>query len=157
MDNFAQLESFVRRVYNPNNDPRVDETLTIQPYAYRVRFDDLAAGGEAVKNIAISANADFILTSPRYRAKVDDADGNVTPQILVLLTDTGSSEQLTNDQVDISTYFGRVGDAPYTIEYPRIISGRSSLSVAIQNYSAAKTYDVEFTFAGVLVRSYGKG
>ena len=157
MDNFAQLESFVRRIYNPDGDPRVDATLTIQPYAYRVNFTDLAAAGEQVKSINISANADFILTSPRYRAKVDDTANDVIPQVMVLLTDTGSSEQLTNDQVDISTYFGQIGKAPYTIEYPRIISGRSSLSVALSNYSTALTYDIEMTFAGVLVRSYGKG
>lgn len=155
--NFGQIDDFVRRVYNPQNLPAVDASLSIQPYAYRLLFQDLAAGALSTQQININANADFIITSPRYRCYINDTNNDVAPAVTVLLTDTGSSEQLTNDQVDLTTYFGHIGTAPYEFEYPRIISGRSALTVQLFNYSSALTYNIELTFAGVQVRSYGRG
>lgn len=147
-DNWKSIEDFIARTY------KIRGEVNIQPYSYRVAFDGLAPAESVTNILAANANADFILTSPRYRAVDQDGD-SVEPQVRVLLTDTGSAVQLSDQAVDLTTMFGRIGSAPYQIEYPRIIAGRSSLQVQVTNYSTTKTYAfIELTFAGVLVQSY---
>jgi hypothetical protein len=148
MDNFAQVEQFILRTYRPANP----DTLLIRPYAYRAKFTGLAAGASDTKEININANGDFVLMQPNYRAWIDDTDSDVSPLITVQLTDTGSSQQLTNDQVDITTYMGHIRTADYAFVYPRIISGRSQVSIQLWNNSTALTYNVEITFVGVQVQ-----
>lgn len=164
MDNWAVLEAFIRRVYNPKGeiDPisraEFNQTLSLEAYDYPLEFTDLVSGQTQTKTFAIASNADFVMTSPRYRAVVDDANRDVIPQVKILLTDTGSNAQLMSDATDISTYFGQIGKAPYDIMYPRIINGRSAMSVQVTSYAAAETYSfLELTFAGVLVRAYSNG
>jgi len=163
VDNFNAIEAFVRRVYNPSGDPTLDAKISIQPYAYRAAFADLLNGTSPQQVIQIAANADFVLTSPRYRAVVDNVVDNTQldapPLVRILLTDTGSQEQLMSEAVDLTTYFGHIRTAQFEIQYPRIISGRSGMSVQVTNYSNILTTPqdyklLELTFAGVLVRGF---
>ena len=160
VDSYNAIEAFVRRVYNPSGDPTLDAKLSIQPYAYRIGFADVAAAAAPQAVVNIAANADFVLVAPRYHAIIDAATGwDATPMIRVLLTDTGSQEQLMSEAVDLESYFGHPSTAEFRLTYPRIISGRSGLSVQILNYSnilaAPVAYKlVELTFAGVLVRGF---
>lgn len=154
--NWSEVRAFVYEAYKgvPGFSPAQVE---IQPYSYRVSFTDLTNGTSQTKNLAVAANADFIITSPYYRAGVADTDasGDVVPLVTVLITDTGSNQQFSNDQIDISTFFGQLGKAEYNLPFPRIVNGRGALTVAVTNYAVALDYDIELTFAGVLVRSYG--
>lgn len=162
VDNYNSIEAFVRRVYNPHGDPQLDAKLSIQPYAYRCSFAAVAPGASPQTVINIAANADFVLTAPRFHAVIDAAGAanhDNSPLIRVLLTDTGSQENLMSEAVDLLSYFGHPETAEFQLQYPRIISGRSGLAVQINNYSniltAPETYIlVELTFAGVLVRGF---
>lgn len=160
VDNFNAIEAFVRRVYNPGGDPNLDAKIVLQPYAYVLNFDDLAAGATANKTLNVAANADFVLTSPRYQAVVNTAGGeDVSPMINILLTDTGSQERLSDQAVNLASYFWHPRTAAGELTYPRIISGRSGLSVEVSNYSDIMTATIaykrlELTFAGVLVRGF---
>jgi hypothetical protein len=169
VDNYNAIEAFVRRVYNPDGDPGRDARITIQPYAYQVAFDDLGAtsGALQVGVINIAANADFVLTDPRFQAIVDVASLTTpfpscdiaAPLIDVLLTDSGSQEQLMAEEVPVPTYFAHIASAAPTFMYPRVISGRSQLTVQVRNTSAILTEDIDYlklrlVFAGVLVRGF---
>ncbi len=158
--NWSYLVEFIRSQYNPNNDPVRNQQLEIQPYSYRLSFTDLQPGQTVSKVLSISAQADFILVSPRYRACVetdDDTLGDVVPKVLTLISDAGSNQQYSNDQVDISTYFGQIGRAPYDQQYPRIMNGRGAITLQITSYATSEVYSqIEFVFAGVLLKNYGQ-
>jgi hypothetical protein len=74
--------------------------------------------------------------------------------VRILITDSGSNEQFTNSAVDLENYSTNaniVNDLPY----PRIISGRSTLTVQVTNYDTTTTYStLDVSFEGVLVRAY---
>ena len=162
VDNFNAVEAFVRRMYNPSGNRALDAKISIQPYAYALSFEAVAAGAAPVQTLQIAANADFVLTSPRFRAVVDAVGplaDSPNPLVRVLLTDTGSQEQFMSQLVDINTFFGKIDRAEYTLMYPRVISGRSGLQVQLQNYSnilgtPTAYLRIELTFAGVLVRGF---
>lgn len=148
MNSWKNVVEFVRDTY------QIPGKINIQPYTYRVGFAGLGAGTTQNGTLNAQATSDFILLNPYYRASVDDASPDVTPLARVLITDAGSSNQYMDQAVDLTTFFGKPGDAEYSLQYPRIISGRSALQIQLSNYSAALTYNVELSFAGVLVQAY---
>lgn len=148
MRSYKEIVEFVRNTYN------IGGNVNIVPYSYRVSFAALAAGTTQIGTLNAQANADFVLLNPYYRASTGDAENDVSPLVRVLLTDNGSSAQFSDQAVDLTTMFGHPGSAEFGIQYPRIISGRSSIQVQATNYSAALSYNLELTFAGVLVQGY---
>ena len=147
----ADLEAFASRFYQ-------GRPLLITPYAYSLTFSSLAAGATASQVINIAANADFIGMQFAHRAYATSATSvNVStkdaPYIRILVTDSGSNEQFTNQAVDIENYSTN-GNTIRVLPYPRIISGRSSLTVQLTNYSSTITYGIDVAFEGVLVRAY---
>jgi hypothetical protein len=146
----AELESFAARYYQ-------GRALLMTPYGYNVTFSSLTAGSTASQVISISANADFILTGFHHRANVAAAAQIVStktaPLARVLVTDSGSNEQFTNSAVDLENYSTN-GNIINKLDYPRIISGRSTLTVQMTNYEAASTLNIDFFLEGVLVRAY---
>lgn len=147
---FAQLEAYAGRFYG-------GRPLLITPYAYTVTFSSLAPAATSSSVINIAANADFIVTEFHTRSNVGGAAQTISnmtaPMIRVLVTDSGSNEQFTQSAVDIITYT-TVGNFANELNYPRIVSGRSTLTVQLTNYSASETYNVDFVASGVLVRAY---
>jgi hypothetical protein len=162
VDNYNAIEAYVRRVYNPSGNPAIDQRIIIEPYAYPVNFLDLTAGTPQQTTMQIAANADFVLTDPRYQAVRDvDAltlDPDVAaPLVSILLTDSGSQQQLMSTATALPTYFAHIASAAPKFMYPRIISGRSGLTIQAFNTSDVLTTPVVYplvslTFAGVLVR-----
>lgn len=155
----SEIEAFCARYYvNADGTPRA---LSILPYAYQAQFTALTAALQQTVVINIAANADFVALGMRTRAGVGAGVGiNVgtipVPFARLLITDTGTNEQFTNTQVDLHNY---APTAPYSLElpYPRIVSGRSTLSCVITMYApAAETVTtLELSIYGVLVRAYG--
>lgn len=82
--------------------------------------------------------------------------GNKTaPYVRALITDSGSNEQFSAAAVDLETLSSN--DAKMRpLPYPRVISGRSTLSVQVTNYApTAETYTtLDIVLSGVLVRAY---
>ena len=111
----------------------------------------------------ITANADFILTGFHHRAVVDTtaiqtASSKNCPYVRMLVTDSGTNEQFTNSAIDLENYSTNA-NIINLLEYPRIISGRSTLTIQVTNYAtaAAGTLSVlDIVLAGVLVRAYTK-
>jgi hypothetical protein len=153
MRSIREIEDFVQRFY-PGRD------LLLTPYGYNLTFsatDLIAATGSDTQQLNISANADFILLGIRARADIAAAAQTVSslvaPLARMLLTDSGSNEQFTQQAIDLMNYT-QVGTVEVELPYPRIVAGRSSLQVQMFNYSAASAYNIDVFFSGVLVRAY---
>jgi hypothetical protein len=146
----GEIEAFASKFY-------AGRALLLTPYGYNLTFSGLAAGASATQTLNIAANADFIALVVHHRANVAAAAQNVStktaPLVRMLVTDSGSNEQFTNSAVDLENYSTN-GNIINTLPYPRIISGRSTLTVTLTNFDAASTYNIDVFFEGVLVRAY---
>lgn len=147
---YSEIETFASKFYQ-------GRPLLLVPYAYNVTFSSLAAGASATQTVNISANADFIVTGLHHRANVAAAGQNVSTKVAplarILVTDSGSNEQFTNSAIDLENYSTN-GNIINKFDYPRIVSGRSTLTVQLTSYEASQTLNVDIVFEGVLVRAY---
>lgn len=147
--NYSELQAYAAQFYQ-------GRALLLLPYGYNLTFSALAAAGTASQTINIAANADFILTGIHHRANVAAAGQTVAtktaPLARILITDSGSNEQFTNSAVDLENYSSN--DFMINMDYPRIVSGRSTLTVQMTNYDAAQAYNIDVFFRGVLVKVY---
>lgn len=148
----GEIEAFASKFY-------AGRALLLTPYGYNLTFTGLAAGATASQTLNIAANADFIALTLHHRANVAAAAQNVSTKVAplarILVTDSGSNEQFTNTAVDLENYSTN-GNIINTLPYPRIISGRSTLTVSMTNFDAAATYNIDVFFEGVLVRAYSQ-
>ena len=148
----ADIEAFASKFYQ-------GRALLLTPYGYNLTFSSLAAGTSATQTVNIAANADFIITGLHHRANVAAAAQNVSTKVAplarILITDSGSNEQFTNSAVDLENYSTN-GNITNKFDYPRIVSGRSTLTVQLTSYEASQTLNVDVFFEGVLVRAYAQ-
>jgi len=148
----ADLETFASKFYQ-------GRALLLTPYGYNLTFSSLAAGASATQTVNIAANADFIITGLHHRANVAAAGQNVStktaPLARILITDSGSNEQFTNSAVDLENYSTN-GNIINRLDYPRIVSGRSTLTVQLTSFEASQTLNIDVFFTGVLVRAYAQ-
>lgn len=148
---FLDIEAFASRFYGGSK-------LLITPYAYNITFLALAQNTSATQTLNIAANADFIFLSARTRAQIgapQDVGIITAPFVRMLLIDSGSGEQFTQQPVDILNYGGNP-TAEHNLPYPRIIAGKSTLTVTVTNYApTAETYtSLDVMLEGVQVRAY---
>lgn len=148
----ADLEAFASKFYQ-------GRPLLLTPYGYNLTFSSVAAGTSATQTVNIAANADFIITGLHHRANVAAAGQNVSTKVAplarILITDSGSNEQFTNSAVDLENYSTN-GNIINKFDYPRIVSGRSTLTVQLTSYEASQTLNIDIFFEGVLVRAYAQ-
>ena len=148
----GELEAYASKFYQ-------GRPLLLTPYGYNLTFSSLTAGSSASQVLNITANADFILLNIHHRANVGAAgqtvSNKVAPLARMLITDSGSNEQFTNAAVDLENYSTN-GNIINLLPYPRIISGRSTLTVQLTSYEASQTLNIDVFFEGVLVRAYAK-
>ncbi len=146
----ADIEAFASRFYQ-------GRALLITPYAYTITFSSLAAATTASQVINIAANADFMALMFHHRATSSGAaqtvSNKIAPLVRILVTDSGSNEQFTNAAVDIENYSTN-GNIVNDLPYPRIVSGRSTLTVQVTSYEASVTLNLDVSIEGVLVRAY---
>ncbi len=149
--NLADIEAFASRFYQ-------GRALLITPYAYNITFASLTAASTQSTVVNIAANADFMALQFHHRASVAGAAQNVStktaPLVRMLVTDSGSNEQFTNAAVDLENYSTN-GNITNMLPYPRIVSGRSTLTVQVTSYEASQTLNLDIAIEGVLIRAYG--
>ena len=150
----ADIESFASKFYQ-------GRALLLTPYGYNTSFTALAPAATLSTTVNIAANADFIVLALHHRATGTTATNQTVstktaPLVRVLVTDSGSNEQFTNSAVDLENYSTN-GNIINSLTYPRIVSGRSTLTVQVTNYDTAVTYaTLDIYFEGVLVRAYSQ-
>lgn len=151
MFSITEIEAFAARFYQ-------GRTLSIVPYGYTTTFLALAQNAVQTNIINIAANADFMMLSLNHRAQIGAAQtvqSKTAPFVRLLITDSGSNEQYTAQAVDLENYSTN-GGVVQNLAYPRIVSGRSTLTVQATNYApTAETYTTLDVFLeGVLIRAY---
>lgn len=151
----ADIETFCARFYT-----RTDGTvprLTIAPYVYNKTFTNLSAAQSQTLILQMQANADFMCLGLQVRANIGAAQDVATitaPFLRALISDTGSNEQWMNEGIDLVNY-GTVQAYENAFYYPRIVAGRSSLSITLTSYTPVdETYDVDLAFKGVRVQAF---
>lgn len=127
------------------------------PFTYHAEFfaagaaNSLAAGAQGVVNVQIDAGAPFLIVSQSYYANTANAAVTVTtmpaPNIIVLLTDTGSNRTLMDTAVPVPTIFG-TGQFPYVLPEPKLMQANSQLQVQATNRDAAVGFNLYLCFNG---------
>jgi hypothetical protein len=147
-----ELQAFANQLYQ-------GRPLVMVPYGYTVTFAGLTANATQTQTLSITANADFILTKVKSRTTIAAAAQTISnltaPQMRVLITDSGSNEQFTNQAVDLVNY-STIGQSDIgNLPYPRFISGRTSLSIVLSEYGGVvATENVDLFLEGLLIRTY---
>jgi hypothetical protein len=146
----ADIEAFASKFYQ-------GRPLLLTPYDYVLTFPSLTAGSSQTQTLSITANADFIFLQCHHHANVANAAQTVAsktaPLATILITDSGTNEQFTNAAVDLESYSTN-GNIINNLAYPRIVSGRSTLTVQLTSYEATNTLNIYLSFSGVLVRAF---
>jgi hypothetical protein len=146
----SDIEAFASKFYQ-------GRPLLLTPYDYVLTFSSLTAGSSQTQTLSITANADFIFLQMHHHANVAYAAQTVAnktaPLARILITDSGTNEQFTNAAVDLENYSTN-GNIINNLPYPRIISGRSTLTVQVTSYEASQTLNLDLSFSGVLVRAF---
>jgi hypothetical protein len=154
------LQAFIDATYRNAGLPPETEKV-ILPKRYSVTFPTIAVGATVTQQIQIAANGDFFLTSIRFRASLAGAAQTVStvpvPNVRCIITDSGSDEQWFNQAVDLSQIANTSGASAFIDEpFPRVISGRSTITVQLTSFEAANTPVIDFTLVGVLVKLFSR-
>jgi hypothetical protein len=131
-------------------DPRTDGS---DYYWYVTNFAAaLAAAATTNTQIQIDAGTDFYWIASSYQADLTGValtdSGNIIPLVTVLINDTGTSRNLMNSPLPITTIAGD-GKRPYRLVRPRLFRANSVINFTWVNYSAGTTYtDIYFVMHG---------
>jgi hypothetical protein len=115
------------------------------------RLAALATGASSTTNIQIQADSDFVIEKMTYDADLAGVartvNSEIIPNVLVLLTITGSGLTLTSVPVPLNTLFGN-GKLPFILPYPRLLPASSVLQVLLTSYEAASAPSLTLNFVG---------
>jgi hypothetical protein len=162
----TELVAFVNAMYAVSDSAEMTVTGKTPSRAYATKvynalFLALAPAGTQTQQINISANGDFVLLRILYAANIAHAAQTVNtlvvPEISVQITDGGSDENFAITAVNINSMASLAGNSNKDVDlpYPRVISGRSTLTLVATNNEAANTYNLEIDLVGVLVKTWG--
>lgn len=113
----------------------------------------VASGARAVDIINIEADSEFWATKMAYLANDAAAittqlsSTRIIPNVVVLITDTGSGRQLMSQPVPISSIAG-TGELPFILPAPRYFMPNSSITIAYENFDSADDYALTLQFIG---------
>lgn len=120
-------------------------------FTYELDFSALANGANATSSFNIQSDADFLWTKAAFFADIAAAaqtdSSKIVPLCTVLISETGSSRQLSNIAVPLPNIFG-YGDLPFILPRQRIFVANSTVTVTVTNFSAASTYNLRLSFIG---------
>lgn len=153
MDGFsiADVEDFAELMYSRSIDD-----LYLVPYSYIINFEDVAIDATQSGICTLSANADFIALGMRHRTAGDSSYTILSKpagDVRCLITDTSSGDQFTNGSVVLENY-GSNGTGEILLDFPRLLAGRTALSVQITNLTGAIIVALQIEIHGVLVRAW---
>lgn len=142
----------MQRPIMPQQPRSIDEFFT-----YEVDFLALAAGATANGNIAIESSSDFRWIKGCFFADIAVAAQTQSTQIIplctVLITDSGSGQQLSSAAMPVTSVFG-TGQIPFILPVSRVFTARSNIQVTVVNFSAASTYNLRLSFIGAKVYKF---
>jgi hypothetical protein len=136
---------------NGNGQPRIKRKQQEFTYSTGRPGVVLPVGGVQNFFINIQADADFILEKQTYAADLAGAaqtfNTYVVPNVLVLLTSTGSGQQLMSSPVPLASAFGN-GFLPNILPYPYVLPANSQLQITLTSFEAVSTPFITLNFVG---------
>jgi hypothetical protein len=140
-----------------------DLSLWIEQYSYPLRFDAFAsATGNAVQNLTINANADFLLTRIRYAAYFATPSAltvSTKPiaQVRALITDAGSARPFFAGAMTLENFAEVGGQVPKPLSFARWLAANTAINVQLVGYGPAETFNIELAFEGLSCRRVSPG
>ena len=120
-------------------------------FVYNTVHSLVVAGTSNTQTIQINADSDFQIEKLSYFVDIAAAGQTQSTRVLglvtVLLVDTGSGRQFSDQAVPVPSLFG-TGQIPFVLKQPKILMARTSLSVTVANFDAASTYTIRLSFIG---------
>lgn len=127
------------------------KSILKDPFTYTANVLNIAGAASSTVQVNIQADADFMIQAQvqftDIAAAIQTDSTRVIPVATVLLTDSGSSRQLMDTDVAISSIFG-TGSLPFVLPQPKLLTARSNLTVKVTNLTAATTYNIRLSFVG---------
>ena len=118
-------------------------------YTYVATATALAAAGNTTTSIQIEADSDFWLQKLSFYAINSASSAAVaSPNVRVLLTDTGSSRNLSNSPLPVASFAG-TGALPFILPNPRLFRRNSSIQVAFTSFEASIGITLNLLLIGV--------
>jgi len=120
-------------------------------YVYNIEVLLLAALGQATRNVAIEADANFVLMKLSGFADIAAAgqtyNTRVVPLVTLQITDTGSGRNLLNGNTAWSNIVGW-GEIPYILPLKRKFKANSTIRVQVISFDPANIYNLRLSFSG---------
>jgi hypothetical protein len=134
------------------NEVAQGKKIALKSYAYSINGLSLAPAATSTQIVNIQANADFLCTHLSHHANLAGAaqtvSSKVEPLIRLLITDSASNEQWTNQAIDLACY--STNDAKLMmLPYPRFVGGRAQINLTFTSYEAANTDVLDFVLHGL--------
>lgn len=120
-------------------------------FVYNTVHSAVTSGTSNTQTIQINADSDFQIEKLSFFADIaaagQTASSRVIPLVTVLMVDTGSGRQFSDQAVPVNSLFG-TGEIPFVLKQPKILMARTSMSVTIVNFDAANAYNIRLSFIG---------
>ena len=138
-------------------NPLLDPSIVAKDFfVYSTTFTGLAQNTTQQKNIPISDDSDFVILKTTFW--IDDGVGSKftpntrqIPNVLILMTDTGSGRQLMDTAQPVYNLFG-TAENPFIFPLPKLLKRRTVLQLSASNQElAAATYRMTLSFVGVKI------
>ena len=116
-------------------------------YVYTVALGSIAAGTGATGQFTVDPSCDFLWSKSAVCAMADNVSIEAFFNVSFTLTDAATGKSLSNGPEFPDSFFGS-GQLPFILPTPKLLAGRSSLTVNVIN-KAATGYDAfYFAFIG---------
>lgn len=122
--------------------PNVPANKPMDWFSYPVSFSGMTLNTPSSQTLQIDASSDFYLTALTQRTYLAasttaaTANTSIIPGAIFLITDAGSSRQLSQNPVDLSQVTGN-GPWPYRLMYPRLFKRNSAILLQVTPYDAS--------------------
>lgn len=151
----ADIQRLISQMPSYRNLIAQGGTVIPDPFIYSSQFlaTSLLASATVTNVLNIQADADFVLLAQAYYANVDfttnpQAATREYPNCSLLITDSGSSKQLSDNSIQVPMYFGD-GQFPYILPVPRFFAAKSSLQLKMTNNDTNSAMNINLAFIGV--------
>lgn len=136
-------------------DPNNPNGVRADWFNYSAQWSALAQNASSTQNINIQTDSDFWCLKVDYYADNNTADPTwqtfQIPNVTVVMTDTGSGRNLSDNGIPLTSFAGTPG-LPVYLPAPRKFSAGSTFSLtATNNGITAITYNFWLVFSGVKV------
>jgi hypothetical protein len=115
------------------------------------RLAAIGVGATVNTSIIIQADADFAIERMSYSADLagvaQTVAARIVPNVTILLTASSSGAQMMNNATPINGIFG-MGDLPFILPFPYILSANSQLQIQLVSFEAAVTPQIAINFIG---------